>query len=497
MSLDDVSYASLKEQIKALLAGNRIDEATQVLERDLWPSAAPPEDKSRLLAAVLSQMPPDGAAPLLERLRARGDADAVIDSNPKIMFRAAMADYRSGLLKQALDRLDRGARAGDLSPMAEALRADILNRLGRTAEAVTAAIKALDNGLDRSSHIVRLARLLLREGRGREAAAHLEDALRRWPTDETLLKGVNRLLAPPALLAPLYDVARANFHEQALSDRALEELLRLALQMADDETVEKIFARIPSGASALKPLGHDLPPLSTRLLDDLSRQVQTVARPGAVATLVVFPGLRNRFAGLPFHYADSLFEALPVNLIYLRDVANRCFLQGISDLGEGQQETAAGIKRLAATLGAERLVMLGVSIGGFAALRYGALAGASAVLSFSGPTKLYSLIDKPSDAPAVFARWEMGEFGDRTRDVLPDVAASPAMRAILVAGETNEEDVRQARRLEALPNVAIHLMSGVDVHAELPLAAVASGEFHIFLNEALGLDEALGPLDRP
>jgi pimeloyl-ACP methyl ester carboxylesterase len=89
----------------------------------------------------------------------------------------------------------------------------------------------------------------------------------------------------------------------------------------------------------------------------------------------------------PFH----LFEAttgLPVKRLFVRDPALVWFQHGVPGFGETIDEVAASLKAIVDEQGIERLVVIGSSAGGYAALAFGALLRADLVLAFSPQTIL-------------------------------------------------------------------------------------------------------------
>jgi pimeloyl-ACP methyl ester carboxylesterase len=89
----------------------------------------------------------------------------------------------------------------------------------------------------------------------------------------------------------------------------------------------------------------------------------------------------------PFH----LFEAtsgLPVKRLFVRDPARVWFQHGVPAFGETIDEVAASLRIVVGEQEVERLVVVGSSAGGYAALAFGPLLEAELVLSFSPQTIL-------------------------------------------------------------------------------------------------------------
>lgn len=189
-------------------------------------------------------------------------------------------------------------------------------------------------------------------------------------------------------------------------------------------------------------------------------------------TVVAFAGKGKRL-GVSMYFMRSLLQQHDVNVIFLFDWKDACFLGGVSGLGESVEETAAGIRRLCAEMGTRRLICLGQSLGGYAAIRYGAELGADAVMAFS---------------PVILPVLE-GEIFERIRaathdDLTPaDVDLRPLLGGRkrtpltwIIFGEESLVDLQSAEYLAGLPRVIPYPVPGIDKHTVLtPLAL--SGEF--------------------
>src|SRR5260221_1260655 len=93
------------------------------------------------------------------------------------------------------------------------------------------------------------------------------------------------------------------------------------------------------------------------------------------------------FAGLgeEFNFGKTL-GVYRVNVIYLRDLNHNWYVNGIPDAGNTVAEVARFLVLKIEEIRPSKVVMLGVSAGGFAALLYGCLLHADAILAFSPQT---------------------------------------------------------------------------------------------------------------
>ena len=121
--------------------------------------------------------------------------------------------------------------------------------------------------------------------------------------------------------------------------------------------------------------------------DDQDKDVQVVERPGASCVVFAFCGRRQRI-NMPLWLFHRWVSALDdVSVVYLRDFDENHFVGGIRSLGS-RAETVAALQGIASQLGARRIVCLGNSSGGYAAMRYGLDIGAERVANFGGSVNL-------------------------------------------------------------------------------------------------------------
>lgn len=109
-------------------------------------------------------------------------------------------------------------------------------------------------------------------------------------------------------------------------------------------------------------------------------------RPDDRVVLVAFGGLYMR-VGVADYEFYVVTQDLPAGLIFLRDRSRRIYHNGLPELGRTFPEMAEGLRRL---IGDRRWVAVGNSGGGYAALLFGALAGADEVHAFAPVTFLDS-----------------------------------------------------------------------------------------------------------
>ncbi|MCA9868733.1 MAG: hypothetical protein KIS95_08085 [Anaerolineae bacterium] len=97
---------------------------------------------------------------------------------------------------------------------------------------------------------------------------------------------------------------------------------------------------------------------------------------------IAFAGLQLWRRVPRFEWQNTL-EAQPANRLYVRDLAQYYYLRGLAGLAGDIGRSADRLRARLDPHGYARLVCFGASMGGFAALLYGALLGADEVHAFS------------------------------------------------------------------------------------------------------------------
>jgi pimeloyl-ACP methyl ester carboxylesterase len=102
--------------------------------------------------------------------------------------------------------------------------------------------------------------------------------------------------------------------------------------------------------------------------------------------LIAFGGLAQGLRGMaPFEFHGAARD-LPVERMFVRDPRQAWYHFGIFRHGRTFVGVAESLDRLVERLGAERIVTVGVSMGGYAALAFGALLGAQTAVAIAPQT---------------------------------------------------------------------------------------------------------------
>ncbi|MYZ46566.1 tetratricopeptide repeat protein [Propylenella binzhouense] len=487
---DDVSVTALL--CRVLAAAGRADEARDLFERHLWTSELTPEQKAGILADLTNA----GGAGEIEAFVRRLEATRPL--GPGESGRLAISEARLGLPERALERLMGVERANDLSQVQTSQLMQLLVQEFRLDEARARAAALTEREPTNPEWLLRLAQIEFLEGNISAAADRLAAALALAPGTPALLRALVGMPMSPDRFRDIFRQVEAARDHVEFTEVANWSFALAALQAREPEAAIKALETIGPGSDEFhanaqlmlsvlrsRPLEDWI--ARPRLADDPTRAARIVCRDGAAATLIVFPGLHNQFGNLPYGYLDVLLSELPANIVYLRDLGQTAFLDGTRGLGESEPAMADSLKRMAGELAAPRIVTLGSSIGGFAAIRYGARLGAAAAVSFSGPSKLYSTDDRPDRSKRRVGLAFMRRYSERQRDVLPDVRANPDMTVWHFAGAENVEDIGQQNRLLGLPQARLETVPGVASHNTV-LPTIAAGRLLAIVARAVGGD---------
>jgi hypothetical protein len=203
------------------------------------------------------------------------------------------------------------------------------------------------------------------------------------------------------------------------------------------------------------------------------------------STLVVaFAGLKGFLGGFPAFEFRRILSSVDVKSVFIRDHWSAWYHRGVVDVGSGIDSVVARLTRLEDE--ADRIVMIGNSAGGYAALLFGSLLGCE-TYAFSPQT----FIDKELLRAAGDHRWdeelhallESGQFDSRYGDLAPVIAGSSG-RFHVFHGALDEIDARHVANVRELDQVTVTTIEDCDHRVVRHLRD--SGWLHSFL---LGMAE--------
>ncbi len=113
--------------------------------------------------------------------------------------------------------------------------------------------------------------------------------------------------------------------------------------------------------------------------------VMTDFRKGEDLLLISFAGV-GLGMGVPYFEFLKLIGDLPVQRMFVRDLEKSWYQAGLRGLADDLDEATEVLRGLVAESGAKRVLTLGNSMGGYAAILFGALLEADMVLAFGATT---------------------------------------------------------------------------------------------------------------
>lgn len=177
---------------------------------------------------------------------------------------------------------------------------------------------------------------------------------------------------------------------------------------------------------------------------------------------VAFGGMMMRLDGIPpFEFFRMLGATAPVKKLFLRDHSQAYYHRGVRGLGDDIEAVEAGIREAVERAGATRVVMMGSSGGGYAALLFGRLLGVEEVHAFAPTTFIRAdLRDRYGDH-RFERRWQAlmdsGRYQSRYGDLRDLFQRTPhrGTRFVIHYCSAYELDVIHADWLAAEPGVEL------------------------------------------
>jgi hypothetical protein len=223
---------------------------------------------------------------------------------------------------------------------------------------------------------------------------------------------------------------------------------------------------------------------------DPTRGVACDFSSGSKSVIVAFGGLFTRMGGIPpFEFFGQL-DGVATARVFIRDLEQAWYQCGVQGVAPDIRSSAHWLGELLRENEIDRIVCIGCSAGGFAAMIFGALLGADEVHAFAPQTsirRIHLLIGRDR-------RWNkylkaMKPKVDRRsalRDVKPVVASRDrAQRIALHWGARDRRDGYHARRLAQIPGVDVIAYEGLG-HNDLTRALRDRGELRRIITAAIG-----------
>lgn len=247
----------------------------------------------------------------------------------------------------------------------------------------------------------------------------------------------------------------------------LAETLDRLLQQGDLEAAAAESQRLQSlhpeavYGSNVRSVLKKLPPIDDSFIpyiEDRTRDLEIVARPGADTVLLVFTGRRDRI-GIPLPLAHRWLGRMPASIVYLRDFAMVQYLEGVTAFGKGREATLDGLRALFGRLGARRVLCIGTSSGTMAAMQYGLDLKAEAVVGMGSPINFDREFNMYLNWAGVAARMRE-QFGNRIIDLRAAYqAADNPPRTLLICADNNWDDRLQFEYMQGARNVQVSMVA--------------------------------------
>lgn len=238
---------------------------------------------------------------------------------------------------------------------------------------------------------------------------------------------------------------------------------------AQDEVMEEVLRRLPGPDQRQRPL----------IVDDNAEVICSEPSQSGV-TLLCFTDLTHRL-NYDFEVIDAFAARTGAATMFLRDHSFRLFIGGVASLASDRAGTIAAIRDKLIELKTERLLVLGLSSGGFSAISYARELGAAEMLGLSVATSIGRFLrGEDRRARMLIARLNRS-FAPEELDlnaVLPGIDNQAPVD--LYYGAENATDRGHATDIGELPGVTLHPMDGHSRHQVLP-ELIRNGTFETFL----------------
>jgi pimeloyl-ACP methyl ester carboxylesterase len=225
-------------------------------------------------------------------------------------------------------------------------------------------------------------------------------------------------------------------------------------------------------------------------LEDLKAPLSSNMACDSRTLLLAFGGMAGQLQIPPFEFF-ALTGEMPVKRLFVRDLHQAWYHRGIPGYGSTIEEVAESLRQLIARHDVDRLVVAGVSAGGYAALVFGALLSADRALCFAPQTT----VDQDILAAMDDHRWDdrlelltssgsLDSGWTDLRDALP-AARCADTHYDLYFDESFDPDRVHSERLAGLDGVRLHHVA--EGEHEIARKMRETGELEQVLRSALGV----------
>lgn len=351
-------------------------------------------------------------------------------------------------------------------------QAEIAIHLGdavRAAELLQAAIAS--NGKNTAA-LALLIKLYTDIGEKEQAENLLHQIIDSGFADVNIYHLVSSMVLPKLILTKALKWATTLPLEASAKERRVANSIKSLSQHVDDSLTTEGNAEHLSAAPLLRPIVED----------DLSEFIMAQLA-GADTVLLVFTGLANK-TGMPLRTLDHYLASFNTSVIYLRDSSRLLFNNGVASLAGSFDLTVNFLQKTIGQLDAKRLIILGVSAGGFAAVRYGMYLEADKIVCCGAPTNLNAdFLVNDGRARIICNRLQI--LTPEVRDLKPIISQSEKKPPIkLYYGANMPQDKLHAAHLADLTNLSIYEIADTERH-DLLKKFEEDGSLRTFLQQLL------------
>jgi hypothetical protein len=229
-------------------------------------------------------------------------------------------------------------------------------------------------------------------------------------------------------------------------------------------------------------------PAFERAVSDTAVPISLDMRRDSRTLMIAFGGRPGGLGMPPFEFF-KITGPIQTKRMFVRDLKQAWYHEGVPGAGDTIPEMAESFGHMIGQHEFDRLVVTGISAGGYAALLFGTLLGADVVVAFSpqtvvDPEIMADMDDHRYDDPLVglAARGRLDERWTDLRAALPPVRSSGTLYE-LHFDPSSRPDRLHAERLADLPGVRLHRHDGAGHN--IPKVLREAGELESVLLAAL------------
>ncbi len=244
---------------------------------------------------------------------------------------------------------------------------------------------------------------------------------------------------------------------------------------------------------------------SEAILNDPTQSLLVDFSEDSDTMVVAFAGFAQQIGLPPFEFFTLLNQARPTKKIFLRDTYSLYYQHGVQGIADDPQGIVDYVQLLIAEQKTTKLITLGNSVGGFAALLFGALLDADRVLSIAPPTvssywlrvtrynewrwlrTVYSKSQGINWFGLRHLAWTQGWKKHTYPDLAPVLLAHPQTEYHVYFPEHNRTDRLMAKHLESVPHVRLYPYD-YDKHS-LVKHLKSTGQLQKLLEEILSFEK--------